>query len=594
MKIKHSNLIAFAIIGIALALALTSVWDDAPIVDEIPHIGAGYSYIAKMDARLNPEHPPLAKDLAGIALKMADINDEAAFNSRFWQQDINGQWEFGRRLIFNSNNDANQVSHVAKLPILIFFIFSAIIVFKWTKEISGKGAGLLALFLFAFSPTVLAHSRFVTTDVPALFGVLLASYFFVRYLKNQTNKNLIYAGLALGVAELTKFSLFLLVPFFIVLAITYAFLNSSKSKFRDALYLLLTTACVVAIAYIFVVWPIYVFHIWNYPPELQHYHTEEILSTYGRRWIADTVVYLSDKPIIRGLSEYGLGLLMVTQRSVGGNTTYFMGEIRNWAWPQYFPIVYFIKEPLAFWALIITVWLFFSSRMKSLNPKKCIRESIHWAKNNFDKFAMVIWLVLYWYVSIRANLNIGVRHLMPIYGFTYILLAGGLVGIYKLIENKKRILIAYTCFVVILFGWYLYENLNVYPFYLTYFNQIVGGPSGGHLYVVDSNLDWGQDLKRLSDWVDKNNIQKISLDYFGWSDQTYYLKDKLVWIWAGKYNNEQSFLDDNPNGGYIAVSATFYMGSREKPETSYAWLENYKPVAIIGNSIFVWYIPPLR
>ena len=145
---------------------------------------------------------------------------------------------------------------------------------------------------------------------------------------------------------------------------------------------------------------------------------------------------------------------------------------------------------------------------------------------------------------------------------------------------------------VCLFGWYLVENLRVYPYYLTYFNQVAGGPSGGYRYAVDSNLDWGQDLKRLADWVNKNNIKKISLDYFGWSDQTYYLKDKLVWISAGKYKSAREFLLDNPNGGYIAVSATFYQGSRQKPETSYAWLDDFKPVTVIGNSIFVWYIAP--
>ena len=205
---------------------------------------------------------------------------------------------------------------------------------------------------------------------------------------------------------------------------------------------------------------------------------------------------------------------------------------------------------------------------------------------------MLLWLATYWYTSIRANLNIGVRHLMPVYGFTFIILSGGLAAIYTAVKKKPNSLYAFCLLLLVLFSWYFYENLSIYPYYLTYFNQAAGRPSNGYLYVVDSNLDWGQDLKRLTNWVEKNNISHIYLDYFGWADQNYYLGNKVIRIYAGKYNNARDFLRDNPLGGYIAVSATYFMGSREKPETSYAWLDNYKPVTIIGNSIFVWHITP--
>jgi len=585
------DLLAVIIVVAALILGITSVWNDAPIVDEIPHIGAGYSYIAKGDHRLNPEHPPLAKDLAGISLKIAGIKDAPAFESTYWTQDINGQWNFGRKLIFNSGNNAISLTRFAKIPELIFFVLSAVIIFAWTRKLYGYLAALIALFLFSFSPTVLAHSRFVTTDVPALFGILIATYFFIHFLEKPTQKHLWIAGIVLGIAELTKYSVFLLVPFFIGLAVIYSFLNFSKSKIRTTFYSLLTTICIVAIGYIFVVLPVYYFHTRNYPPELQQSQTRSLLTSYGNRTVAETVIYLADKPIVRGLAEYGLGLLMVTQRAVGGNTTYFMGEVRNWAWPQYFPIVYFLKEPLAFWGMILLVWLVWSAKLRSLKIK--VKSSIDWSKNHFTELTMLLWLALYWYTSITSNLNIGVRHLMPVYGFTFILLSGALVRLCVRI-NSKKLLTTYYLLLASLLGWYLYENLAVYPYYLTYFNQVAGGPSGGYRYVVDSNLDWGQDLKRLADWVDKNNIKNINFDYFGWADQSYYLGDNFRWLSAGRYNSERDFLAENPDGGYLAVSASFYMGSREKLETSYAWLDNFKPLTIIGNSIFVWYIAPIR
>src|SRR3989338_1856080 len=100
--------ISILIVLVAVVLSVTSLWDDSFIVDEVPHIGAGYSYVAKGDFRLNPEHPPLAKDLAGIALKFLDLKHEA-FTTKFWTTDVNGQWDFGRNLIFNSGNDAEKI-----------------------------------------------------------------------------------------------------------------------------------------------------------------------------------------------------------------------------------------------------------------------------------------------------------------------------------------------------------------------------------------------------------------------------------------------------------------------------------------------------
>ena len=138
-------------------------------------------------------------------------------------------------------------------------------------------------------------------------------------------------------------------------------------------------------------------------------------------------------------------------------------------------------------------------------------------------------------------------------------------------------------------AWLLAETIMVFPYYLTYFNEFAGGPSGGHRYVVDSNLDWGQDLKRLADWVDANNIKKISLDYFGWADPSYYLGDKAVWIRNGRYTNAGEFVRDNPDGGYIAVSVTFYQQSIAT-DKNYGWLTEYPPVIVVGNSIFVWHI----
>ncbi len=581
MKTKF---IATIIIVSAVVLEITSVWNDSPVVDEIPHIGAGYSYVVQHSYQFNPEHPPLAKDLAGLALLPLNLN-QTAFSQKYaanWPTDVNGEWNFGRALIFQSGNDAITLIRVAKLPMLLFFIISAYIIFVWTRKLFGDKTALLATFIFSFTPTIIAHSRLVTTDIALLAGIMVSLYFFERYLENQSagwrNKNFWLAVIAFGFGQLTKYSAFLLIPLIVFLAMLWAYAN--HQKFSGIINMAWKTVLIVILGFAFIVGPVYQLHLLNYSGEKQKADATVILGTYGNRLFADPIIWASDKPVLRPFAQYGLGILMIFQRNVGGNQTYFLGNVYQMAVKSYFPIVYALKEPIPFLILFVmaVIGFFMYARPRKLKD---------WLRTHFAEVTIFTWVIFYWGISINANLNIGIRHLIPVYGGTAILVAGQLSGLYEHVKLKK----AYLAFIGVMCVWLLAETIMVFPYYLTYFNEFAGGPAGGHVYVVDSNLDWGQDLKRLADWVDANNIQKISLDYFGWADPSYYLGNKAIWIRNGKYTNARDFLRDNPNGGYIAVSATFYQQSIST-DKNYGWLEEYKPVIVVGNSIFVWYIAP--
>ncbi|MEK7076458.1 MAG: glycosyltransferase family 39 protein [Patescibacteria group bacterium] len=575
-----TKLIAGIIIVSATILAIASVWNDSPVVDEIPHIGAGYSYVVQHSYQFNPEHPPLAKDLAGLALLPLNLN-QSAFSQKYvanWPTDVNGQWNFGRAFIFQTGNDAVTLVRTAKMPMLIFFIISAWIVFVWTKKLFGDKAALLATFLFSFTPTIIAHSRLVTTDMALLAGVMASLYFFERYLENQSTKNLWFAGIVFGFGQLTKFSSFLLIPLVVFLAIVWAYAN--HQKLSGMIRVAWKAILIVVIGFVFIVGPIYQLHLLNYSGQKQKADATVILRTYGNRTFADPVIWASDKPLLRPFAQYGLGVLMIFQRNVGGNQTYFLGNVYQMAVKSYFPVVYALKEPIPFLILFIiaTIGFFTFAFSKERHLKD-------WLRIHFAETVIFTWVLFYWAISINTNLNIGIRHLIPVYGGTAILVAGQLSVLYEHVKAKKT----YLAFVGVMCAWLLAETIMVFPYYLTYFNEFAGGPSGGHRYVVDSNLDWGQDLKRLADWVDANNIKKISLDYFGWADPSYYLGDKAVWIRNGRYTNAGEFVRDNPDGGYIAVSVTFYQQSIAT-DKNYGWLTEYPPVIVVGNSIFVWHI----
>ncbi|OWK27062.1 MAG: hypothetical protein US76_00345 [Parcubacteria group bacterium GW2011_GWA2_38_13b] len=640
MKYKISIIVVILFLAMTF-LAIASVWNDSAIMDEASHIPAGYSYIVKKDMRINPEHPPLVKDLAGIsALIYSKIsNDKINFNdaSRFWQNEINSQWSFGFNFLYDIGNNADNIIFWSRIPSILIMLILGFYIFKWARELYGPKAGLVALFLYALSPTVLTHGRFVTTDVSAAAGIFIATYYFIKALRNPSKKNIIISGIVLGIALLLKFSTFLLIPFFVLLIVIFTisrilnYPNANKISivWKNALLLLMIFVIGAIILY-----PIYQYHVWNYPiapatqearntilqidncanlnlekyPVSQFRDTVCILKTYGNRPLVNFVTWMSDKPILRSYGQYLLGLMMVNQRTLGGNTTYFLGQVSNLGWHSYFPIVYLIKEPLTlhiltFIALIFALiklavykwrsWRYAFNFCLAAMFKNRLREFSEFIPKNIAQIAMLIFIVIYWTISVRSRLNIGIRHILPTIPFVYVLISGNTINLIEKIKDRK-IYFLLSIFYFLLFGWYLYANLSAFPHYLAYFNETAGGSKNGYKYVVDSNLDWGQDLKRLAIWVNKNNVNKIKLDYFGGGNPKYYLGDKFE-PWRGSRPENEAL------GGWLAVSATFLQGGRGnsapgfKEQTDYyKWLNKYTPATVIGHSIFVYNLTNAR
>lgn len=589
---SRTRIIAVSVVLIATILAITSSLGDSPIVDEIPHIGAGYSYISKLDYRLNPEHPPLVKDLAGLPLLAISLNQKA-FSTTYWTKDVNGQWNFGRTLIFESGNNGDIIKDLARLPMLLFFLAACYLVWRWSYERYGDTAALIAVVLMAFSPTILAHSRFVTTDMAAAAMVLAASYFFLRFLRSPGKWSFIWASLILGLALLAKFNTVLLGPYFMAVAGLYGLeghWQSRKYWIRSVRYIGFSVLIGLT-AFCAVVWPVYIAQTWNYPTARQVSDTTTILGSQPDNPLKTITLWASDKPVIRAAGHWTLGLAMVAQRTGGGNTIYWLGQVVNAGGLLYFPIVYFLKEPLAWWALFamaLTALAFHRHRHKNE-----LKNGSWWSRNT-EEWIWLLWLAIYWLISVRSTLNIGVRHLLPIYPFTIMLIAGRLsVLIDWLKKHDQARLKWFSLAIAILLGWYTFESVKVYPHYLSYFNQIAGGPSGGYRYVTDSNLDWGQDLKRLAIWVNDQKIRRISLDYFGWASPQYYLKDRVVYATVSKWRDADDFIRNNSSNGWIAISGTFLQEAIHRTNqtgSGYRWLLNYKPEVVVGNSIFVYHI----
>jgi len=619
-KCTAACLVAGILLSFMAAIMLYQAATHATIVDESPHIVAGYSYIVQKEYRLNPEHPPVIKALAALPLAFQNINFPSG--SSAWISDVNGQWQLGTQFLFESGNDPDSLMFWGRLGPILITLLLGFLIFKWARELYGDKAGLLALVLYSFSPTFLAHGPLITTDVGAAFAFFLATYYFIKYLQKQTGRNLIWAGLAFGTAQLLKFSLIILIPYFTLVVLMWI-LFKDKPMGLLSVYTLKRVGVyfgkliLLGIVGMMLVYPVYQYTVWNYAPDRQVSDTVYTIGSSPFGPVADAVVWMADKPVLRAYSQFFLGHLMVLQRVSGGNTTYFMGEVSSTAWPEYFPLVFSLKVPIALLVLLL-MSLGVVGVAKYRKYKIAIRPAgnfvekiikswhvfLEWGDKYFVEFAFGLFIAIYWTLSILGNLNIGVRHVLPTLPFAYLLIASAMRewttsvlatdGIS--IINKVRTFVLNIfrrwmrlSIIIILLLWYVISSLSVFPNYIAYFNGLAGGPDNGYKYVVDSNLDWGQDLRRLASYVEKNNIDSIKLDYFGGGSPSYYLGDRYERLDAR---------DENQRNGWVAVSATLLQNGRgvatkgfTGETTHYNWLNRYEPMAKAGYSIFIYYIP---
>lgn len=625
---RVSNYIVAAMLGIMFLILFFSAWNDSATMDELAHIPAGYSYLAKNDIRLNPEHPPLIKDLAAFPLLFLNLKFPSEHSS--WTEDVNGQWTSGAVFLYESGNNADQILHFSRLPIMLLAILFGALLFLWVRGKYGNKIGLLTLFFFSFSPTFIAHSRYVTTDLGAAFGFFIGIAAFVKFLEKEfpggkpfvnTNtvsflkqhKYLVICGIAFGTAELLKFSLFILAPLYLLYGAFWAFLwqfehnKSFKERFanfiKSYIRIFLKTLLIFIIGAV-IIWLVYAFHIWNYPQERQIRDTEFILSSFGARPLVDLTVFMAGNKILRPLAEYFLGLLMVIQRASGGNTTYFMGQISAAGWWYYFPAAYILKETLAFHiltvlALFVTVKIILKSKNKSWH------NFFEWMRDNFSLTAGIIFIIIYWTQSVASPLNIGLRHILPTFPFIYLLVSREIMiwihninnsyyDNFNLLEKLRTVSYKYVKMflkygiISVFLLWIFLSAILTFPNYLSYYNELAGGTKNGYKYITDSNYDWGQDLKRLKYYTEDNKINKIYIDYFGGGSPKYYFGDKFYGWNAEKGKPE--------NNSWLAVSATFRQGSIAKfvngfevdESKTYYWLKDKTPTARAGMSIFIY------
>jgi len=517
-------------------LMVSSARLKSPTMDEQNHIARGYAYLRTGDLRLNLPHPPLVNSLsAAPLLLLPDL--KLPTDSPNWERAHT--ITFATQFLWHSNHDADQIVLVARIPIMLLTILLGYFVFRWARELHGPLAGLLALGLYVFDPNILAHGRLTTTDLGVTCFLFVAVYCFCRWLNHPTQLRLIAAGFTLGLALVSKYSALLLIPILALIGLTH--ILTSGQPIQRVRKLAPSVGLMIVLAGL-VVWAAYGFEV---------------------------------GPVVEGglsvpIPTYVRGLQGVFGHLERGHLAFLHGDYFTVARWNFFPVAFAIKTPLPTLILlcISLVWTVKRRAWRSAYP-------------------LLLPVLIYLAISLGSkSLNIGYRHILPILPFLFVFAS----GVARSIELRK-LPGAAAC--LLLAVWYLVGSARIYPHYLAYFNELVGGPDNGWRYLVDSNLDWGQDLKGLKSYMEREGIEEVYLSWFGSTYPDAYGYDiphRLLpsYIYYPGQVTGVAFNPLRPAPGVYAISATNLQGVYFSDHDLFAWFRERQPLDKVGYSIFIY------
>jgi tetratricopeptide (TPR) repeat protein len=472
----------------AAELAL-SARQQSQTFDEAVHIFAGYRYWKNFDFGANPEHPPLVKLVAALPLLRLPLRKPSIPDADFKMV----EYKTGREFLYG--NDANTLLWRARMAAAVFTICLGLALFLVAYSMWGAGPAFLALTLLVFEPNFLAHGALVTTDIGVTFGLFLGIAGFYFYLKKPSALRLAGAGLAAGLCLGAKHSGILLFPMLLVLALAEllplrdpATRKLAPDLAKRALRQAVSLAAITAISLV-VLWSLYGFRYAARPAELRvNPPLSEFAKQMGHNKSA-MVLQIARWHLLPESYLYGI----VDISSPGTLPTVIFGKYYPSGQWFYFPAIFIVKSTLAF-----LVFCCLAPLGAALQGKQFRREMLF----------LIIPPALYLSVAMSSGINYGIRHLLPVYPFLIVLVS---FAAWNLAERHR----ALAALVAILVVGHVASSVRAFPNYIPYANELWGGPAKTHEILADSNVDWGQGLVAMKQYIDQRHIKDCWFAYFG-------------------------------------------------------------------------------
>jgi hypothetical protein len=504
--------------------------------DEASNLACGMQWIGG-HYDLGPFHPPLARIAMSLGPDLYGAHTTG----------LRDRFQEGNAVLSSGPRYAKTLT-LARAGILPFFVLASTVVWLWGRRLLGEWGALIGVFLFTNIPPVLAHAGVATSDMAVGAGIITAAYAFLRWLEEGDWRHTVWLGAALAVAFLSKFSSVVLVPACVVVILLLRERGQPWPAPRK-------WGAALLVAFM-VVWAAYHFSFGH-----MHEHVAEDAAGQGGLWSripASWLHALERSPL--PAPEILDGFWQVHNHVDGGHAAYLLGENSMRGWWYFFPVALGVKTPLG---LLLLTLIGIGAAVRMKRP--------FWVPP-----ALFVGTLL---VCMPSTLNIGVRYVLPLYPMMALTAALGAVWLAR--RGRAGMVLA-----VGLMLWTAISSLAAHPDYLAYFNEI--GGSRPEQLLVDSDLDWGQDMKQLATALQERRVDHFHMAVLYSGD--YALLPLPPWDDLKPYE---------PVKGWVAVSFTMLKTyswlvaqQRGRAEPGFAWLERYQPVARVGRSLLLYQIPP--
>lgn len=526
---------AAAALCVHFAMGLAFIRSAAPTYDETVHLASGYSYLATGKYIMNiMDHPPLAE--MADALPLLAYKPNIFASHPYFRQAR--PYHYGDLFLYQNSVPAEKLLNTARVFSLI--LWSGLLVFfvwLFARKVAGPEAAVFSVAVFSFMPVFISNNALITTDAaPAVFyfGTFCLGYMF------STLPALTLTGRGRKVTQMADVRGYY----------TYAALAG------------LVTGLAMASKFSMFIIPPLLIAFWIGHNLLEPKMRLSRLLWYSAVYIAVAVftvalIYKFD------LGLYLAGLGETLNRLDKGRSSFVWGRhsLNGVSW--YFPLALGIKTPLAVLALLLTG---LAAVAKSFRK---------------DHLWLILPPLIYFLISMNAKVQIGFRHILPVMPFLAVL--AGLGAAYA---RENKVLLYILTPLILLWGWGL---VRTGPYYLAYFNELAGGSANGYKFLVDSNLDWGQDVKSLSGWLKERGNPPVILSYFGVARPEYY---GIKYLPLGTYSNVELGGTGVDVCGMdrllLAVSATNLQSTYYPDKSTFDWLKSRKPEFSAGYSIFLY------
>ena len=559
--------VAVLLLVIVLQLVLMAR-DNSATFDEPFHIYAGYLQWKHGYVLLNP---PLITSfftlpLLGMNLPEPPITSDLPGGESTYD---NLEFQGGKALVFQ--NDTNAILFRTRMTAMVFTVVLALLVFAAARDMFGVGAGLIALGLMAFDPTLMGHSALATLDAGNACLMFWAIYAFYRYVKSPTAWRLIATGVIVGLALAAKHSAILLFPTMGVLAIIEVVWRGKLEPElaappvragRHALCLALALAVIFAIS-MTILWGSYGFRYapgdavpFNPPMKTQ---LDRVPSALEGRLLGE----IDGLHLLPAPYTYAFANIL---RQAKSYTSYLMGVAYPHAVWFYFPITLLIKSSLTFLLLLVI-----SAGAVAIGAVRLSRGILY----------MGISALVFMAFAVTGGMNIGVRHILPVYVFLSVPIAG---ASWSLMQRNRSWIYAVVALLVFQAG----SVLHAYPAYISYTNEVFGGPANSYKYVSDSSSEWGQQLNAVRRYVKARGIKNCWFAYFNQAMMDF----RSFGIPCTPLLTAEYQTPDTPPAidGTVLISAAVLSGfeTGTGPLNPYGQFQKLKPAAVIDYGVFVY------